>query len=71
MQNNMSATQVLTYLISLLEINLSELVSAEHKTQYVLGSWETCVECLEIISSWERAKEFGLDYNPQIKFNIK
>ena len=70
MQNDMSATQVLTYLISLLEMNLSELVSAEHKNDYVLGSWETSVECLEVISSWERAKEYGLDYNPEIKFNI-
>ena len=70
MQNNMSATEVLTYLISLLEINLSELASAKHKNDYVLGSWEANVECLEVISSWERAKEYGLDYNPEIKFNI-
>ena len=70
MQHKMSATEVLTYLISLLEINLSELVTAEHKNEYVLGSWETSVECLEIISFWEQAKEYGLDYNPEIKFNI-
>ena len=70
MKNNMSATEVLTYLISLLEINLSELATAEHKNEYILGSWETSVECLEIISFWERAKEYGLNYNPEIKFKI-
>ena len=71
MKNNMSATEVLTYLISLLEINLSELASAKNKNEYILGSWETSVEYLEIISFWERAKEYGLNYNPQIKFKIK
>ena len=71
MPDNMSATQVLTYLISVLELNLSELVSAEQKSDYVLGSWEMGVECLEVISSWERAKEYGLNYNPEIKYNIK
>ena len=70
MQNNMSATEVLVYLKTLLELNLSELVSTEDKNQFVLGSWEANVECLEVISSWERAKEFGLNYNPEIKFKI-
>ena len=71
MPDNMSATQVLTYLISVLELNLSELVCAEQKNDYVLGSWEANVECLEVISSWERAKEYGLNYNPEVKYNIK
>ena len=71
MKNNMSATEVLTYLISLLDINLSELVSADHKNGYVLGSWDANIECLEVISFWERAKEYGLNYNPQIKYKIK
>lgn len=70
MKNNMSATEVLEYLIRLLETNLSELASAEHKNRYVLGSWEACVECLEIISFWERAKEYDLNYDPEIKFKM-
>lgn len=53
-----------------MESNLSELISAEHKNEYIMGSWEACIECLEIIGHWSQAKEFGLNYNPEIKFNI-
>lgn len=70
MQNEKSATEVLAYLIYVLESNLSELVSAEQKNDYVMGSWEACIECLEIIGFWTRAKDFGLNYNPEIKYNI-
>ena len=66
----MSATGVLAHLIYILESNLSELSSAEHKNDYILGSWEACIECLEIIGNWVRAKDYGLNYNPEIKFNI-
>lgn len=70
MQNEKSATEVLAYLIYVLESNLSELVSAEQKNDYIMGSWEACIECLEIIGFWTRAKDFGLNYDPEIKYNI-
>ena len=70
MKNKMSATEVLTYLINVLELNLSELTSAENKDGYVLGSWEASIEYLEIICLWKQAKEYGLNYNPESKFNI-
>ncbi len=66
----MSATEVLAYLIYILESNLSELTSAEHKSEYITGSWEACIECLEVIGCWTQAKDYGLDYEPEIKFNI-
>ena len=40
------------------------------KNDYIMGSWEACIECLEIIGCWTRAKDFGLNYNPEIKYNI-
>lgn len=49
MNNKMSATGVLAYLIYILEMNLSELISSETKNDYIMGSWEACIECLEII----------------------
>lgn len=70
MNNKMSATGVLAYLIYILEMNLSELISSETKNDYIMGSWEACIECLEIIGCWTRAKDFGLNYNPEIKYNI-
>ena len=50
MNNKMSATGVLAYLIYILEMNLSELISSETKNDYIMGSWEACIECLEIIA---------------------
>ena len=70
MHNKMSATGVLAHLIYILESNLSELTSAKHKTDYTMGSWEACIECLEIIGRWSQAKAHGLEYDPEPKFNI-
>ena len=70
MNNKMSATGVLAHLIYVLESNLSELTSAKHKTDFIEGSWEACIECLEIISCWTKAKDYGLNYNPEVKFNM-
>ena len=71
MHNKMSATGVLAHLIYILESNLSELTSIEHKTDYILGSWEACIECLEIIGCWTQAKDYGLNYNPEVKYNME
>ncbi|MDE6667717.1 MAG: hypothetical protein K2K38_05160 [Clostridia bacterium] len=71
MHNKMSATGVLAHLIYILESNLSELTSSAHKDDYIMGSWEACIECLEIIGCWTQAKDYGLNYNPEIKFNME
>ena len=70
MHNKMNAAGVLAQLISVLESNLSELTSVKYKDDYTLGSWEASIECLEIIGCWSRAKNYGLDYNPEVKYNI-
>ena len=70
MHNKMNAEKVLANLIYILESNLAELVSAKPKSEYNIGSWEASIECLEVIARWARAKNYGLDYNPEIKFNI-
>lgn len=71
MHSKMSATGILAHLIYTLESNLSELTSAGHKDDYIMGSWEACIECLEIIGCWTQAKDYGLNYNPEIKYNME
>lgn len=70
MHNKKSGAEVLKQLIYVLESNLNELTSVKNKDDYTLGSWEANIECLEIIARWARAKNYGLDYNPEIKYNI-
>ena len=70
MHNKKNAAEILTQLISVLESNLSELTSVKYKDDYTLGSWEASIDCLEIIGCWSRAKYHGLDYNPEVKYNI-
>lgn len=70
MHNKMTAAKVLAHLICILESNLTELTSAKPKSEYVIGSWEACIECLEVIGYWTRAKDYGLNYNPEVKYNI-
>lgn len=70
MQKELTAQQVLANLIKILENNLTELLEAEFKNEYVVGEWYAYIECLEAILYWKKAKKFGLDYNPEIKYNI-
>ncbi len=70
MHNNLTAEQVLTYLIETLETNLTDLLGEEYKNEFVVGEWYAYIECLEVISCWKKAKESGLDYNPELKFKI-
>ena len=70
MHNKMNAEKILAHLIYILENNLEELTSAKPRSEYVIGSWEANIECLEIIGGWSRAKNYGLDYNPEVKYNI-
>ncbi len=70
MHNNLTAEQVLAYLIEIIETDLTELLDTKFKNEFVVGEWYAYIECLEVIFSWKKAKKFGLDYNPELKFNI-
>ena len=68
--DNLTAEQVLAYLINILETNLTELKETKFKNEFIVGEWYAYIECLEIIEHWKKAKKFGLDYNPETKYNI-
>lgn len=70
MNNKLSAEQVLARLIQTIENDLSELIGTKFKNEYVVGEWYAYVECLEVIAYWKKAEKFGLNYNPEVKFNI-
>ena len=70
MNYNLTAEQVLAHLIETIETNLDELLGAKFKNEYVVGEWYAYIECLEVIFYWKKAKKFGLDYNPELRFNI-
>lgn len=70
MHNNLTDEQLIAYLIEALETNLNELTAEEFKNEFVVGEWYAYIECLEIISNWKKAKKFGLDYDPELKYKI-
>ena len=70
MSRNLTAEQVLEYLIETLETNLSEILGAEYKNEFVVGEWYAYIECLEAIFYWDKAKKFGLNYDPESKYKI-
>ena len=70
MNNNLNSEQVIARLIETIETNLTELLSSDHKNEYIVGEWYAYIECLEVLLFWKKAKKFGLDYNPELKFNI-
>ena len=49
MNYNLSAEQVLAYLIETIETNLAELLNTKFKNEYVVGEWYAYIECLEVI----------------------
>lgn len=70
MYYHLTAEQVLAHLIETIETNLSELLLSKSKNEYVVGEWYAYIECLEVIFYWKKAKKFGLDYNPEARYNI-
>jgi len=70
MYYNLTAEKVLAYLIETIETNLAELLGAEFKNEFVVGEWYAYIECLEVIFYWKKAKKFGLDYNPELRYNM-
>ncbi len=70
MHNDLTAEQVLASLIDTLEISLTEILHMDFKNEFVVGEWYAYIECLEVVFNWKKAKKFGLDYNPELKFKI-
>lgn len=70
MYYHLTAEQVLAHLIETIETNLRELLLSKSKNEYVVGEWYAYIECLEVIFYWKKAKKFGLDYNPEARYNI-
>ena len=46
MYYNLTAEQVLEYLIDTIETNLTELLGAKLKDEYIVGEWYAYIECL-------------------------
>ena len=70
MSYNLTAEKVLEILINFLETSLDEILVSEFRNEFMLGEWYAYIECLEAIFNWKKAKEFGLDYNPELRYNI-
>ena len=70
MLKNLNAEQVLENLIATIETSLDELNDAEIKNQFIIGQLYAYIECLEAICYWKKAKKFGLNYDPELKYKI-
>ncbi len=70
MSHNLTAEKVLKGLIEVLETSLNEIHDAQYKNEFVVGEWYAYIECLEAIFTWKKAKKFGLDYDPELKYKI-
>ncbi len=70
LQNTLTAEQVLARMIETIETNLNEILKMQFKNEFVVGEWYGYVECLEVLRYWKKAKERGLDYDPEKKFGI-
>ena len=70
MHHKFTAEQVLKNLIDTIETYLAEIHGEKFKNEFTLGEWYAYIECLEAILCWNKAKKFGLDYDPETKFKI-
>lgn len=70
MRKKLSAKQTLKQLIQTIEAGLTELRGENFKNEFIVGEWYAYVECIEIITRWNKAEENGLNYDPETKFNI-
>ncbi len=68
--HNLTAEQVLSFLIETIETDLSELIEAKSKNEFIVGEWYAYIECLEMIFHWKKAKKAGLDYDPESRYHM-
>ena len=67
-----TAEEVLEEMIRVLKIYLDELqdVKDVEEKQFQYGEKTAYVECLEIVQYWERAEEFGLDFEIEKRYAL-
>jgi len=70
MNYNLTAEQALKLLIEIIETDLDELRSAEDKNEFIVGEWYAYIECLELVAHFKKAQEFGLNYDPEVKYKL-
>lgn len=63
-----SMKKVLVCLIQTLQINLEEITESVRDNEFVCGEVYAYLECLEIIQTWNGAKEYGLCGNLEKKY---
>lgn len=66
-----SAQEVLEYMIPLLLLYLEELSdSTPTGEQFIYGEKTAYTECLEVLQSWEKAAEYGLDFDIEERYPL-
>lgn len=67
-----SAEEILKYMKDLLIYYLDMLgdISEHGKEPFLYGEKTAYTECLEIMQSWEKAKEIGLDFNIEGRYPL-
>lgn len=66
---DMSAEALLKNMIEKMEAALCQ-TEEQSSDQFVLGKRYAYVECLDIIQRWEKARQCGLDYDIEKRYNI-
>jgi len=70
MNYNLTAEQALKLLIEIIETDLDELRNADSKSDFIVGEWYAYIECLELVAHCKKAQEFGLNYDPEVRYKL-
>lgn len=68
----MNAEKLMIKLIEILLINLEELKGYTNKKneQFEYGEKYAYIECLEYVKMWEKAEEFGLNFEIEERYPL-
>ncbi len=66
------AEEVLKYMTDLLLYYLEQLadIDSNSEQQFLYGEKTAYTECLEVVQYWEKAKEYGLDFNIEKRYPL-
>ena len=69
---SLPAEDVLKYMTDLLLYYLEQLANIDSNSseQFFYGEKTAYTECLEVVQYWEKAKEYGLDFNIEKKYPL-
>ena len=64
--------ELLEYLIALLLYHLDVLKDVKNtpEKQFAYGEKTAYVECLEVLSEWDKAKKYGLDFEVEERYPL-